>query len=325
MSHQLILAKNNTLTDITPIVGKLSWRSNFDELGTEVNFEVAHSDTNYFPKNPIDIGDMVILKNGNFEITRCIVIKVDVNGRNPIAYKCFDLSYYLNKSKRIYQFNNISATQAITQIAKDAQIPINQIANMPKKVNKIYMNDTLSDIIKDILDQVEKETGHKFFFEMKFGKFNVYRSVDMVINPKFQLATNLTQHDITEAISNPSRKRSIEEMKNKIQLVSDGDLITELSDQSLINQYGLLSEIIELQQEDIAKARNIAKNMLNELGRVFEENSFDTLGNDTVLAGRILEVEEPVTKMSGRYFIQSVQHNVNNGIHTMSLNLKGVG
>src|SRR5690625_3906927 len=134
MAHELWLAKNNTLTDITPIVGNLMWRSNIDELGTELSFDLASNDALYIPKNPCSLGDMVILKNGDLEITRCILTSEDRRGRRPIGYKGFDFAFYLNKRKRIYQFNKVTAMQAITRICSENNIPVHQIANMTTKI-----------------------------------------------------------------------------------------------------------------------------------------------------------------------------------------------
>lgn len=324
MAHELWLLKGGRLVNITPLVGSLSWRSNINELGTELNFTLATGDFRHMPKNPIDLDGVVILRNGKNEITRCKIISEDKKGRQAIGYNAFDFSFYLNKSKRRYQFNKVSATKAIQRICIENNVPIYQIANMNTRIDKIYPGDTLSDIIKDIIEQVEQDSGHKYIFEMRLGKFQVRKASDMLIRPKIQLTNESPEHHATSIISNPTKTRSIENMKNRIQLVSNGKLITQISDQSLINIYGLLSDVIEIDKEDIAKAKNIARNTLKELGRVFETTSIELLGNDLVLAGRIIEVEEPITGMSGRYTIENVQHTVSNGIHRMKVDMKGV-
>lgn len=321
MAHELWLAKDGKLTNITPIIGNLAWRSNIDELGVELSFDLAHGDANYIPKNPCDLGDMVILRNNGLEITRGILVNEVRKGREPISYKAFDMAFYLNKSKRMYQFKSVTATQAITRICKENNIPIHAIASMKTKIKEIYVSETLSDIIKDILEKVNKDQSTKYRSEMRFGKFHVYKIIDMVINPKVKLAPNLKEFETTQAINNPSRTRQIEDMRNRIQLVSDKKLITQISDEKLIQRYGLLSEIVDVNKDDISKAKNIARNTLKELGKVFEEASVDMLGNDLVLAGRMIEIEEPITGMKGKYLINSVQHTVNNGIHKMSVDL----
>ncbi|WP_446684888.1 XkdQ/YqbQ family protein [Cryptosporangium minutisporangium] len=45
------------------------------------------------------------------------------------------------------------------------------------------------------------------------------------------------------------------------------------------------------------------------------------MGDSTVKAGRVLDVNEPLTGMSGRYMIMTAKHTVSNQIHTMDLEL----
>jgi len=321
--HELFHIANGIQTNITPLVGTLTWRSNTNELGDQLDFDMAFNDDRYFPKIPVDLGALIVLKNIN-EIFRGIVITEQKSGRNPVQYNAFDYAFYLNKSKAVYQFKT-AADNAIKKILTDFKVPIGNIATMKTVIKKIYPGDTVSDIIKDILDIVKKATGIKYVMEMRQGKLYIEKQVDMVIKATFQLASNLAAHDIAEAIGNPSRRRSIEEMRNSIKVTSGDDksikIVATAKNDALIKQYGLLQEITSVDKKDIAQARSIASNMLKDLGKIFEENSVDVMGNDAVRAGRILELTEPLTGLSGRYLINDVAHTVKGGIHTMQLGL----
>lgn len=327
MSYEIWLVKSNEMINITPIVGTVAWSSDIDELAEQLTFEIAYNDNKFFPINPCDIGDLVILKNDNFEIFRGIIFTEQKNGRSPIQYICFDYLIYLNKSKDIYQFNGVGAKKAISKILNDYNIPIGDIANINTKIDKIYHEKTIAEIIKDILDQVKKETGIKYWIEMRNGKLYIKKQADMLINPTFKLANNLQENYITDTISNPSRKRSIEDMRNSIKIVATNDkkviIKAEIKDDNLIKKYGLLQEVQKVDEKDITKAKNIAKNLLSELGKVFEETAVEMLGNDEVKAGRLIQIEESITGMTGRYLIKNVSHNLDK-VHTMSLSLEAV-
>ncbi|WP_432662444.1 hypothetical protein R9X47_18125 [Wukongibacter baidiensis] len=318
--HQLYNVSNNTQTNITPLVGNLQWRSNINELGEQLDFEVAFNDDRYFPVNPVDLGSMIRLENED-EIFRGIVVSEQRNGRNAINYTCFDYAFYLNKSKEIYQFNKIPGQKAIETILNDFKVPIGSIAPITTLINKIYYDKPLSDIIKEIIDIAEKEKGVKYRMEMRQGKLYIEKQEDLVIKASFKLAENIQPYDITSAISSPSRKRTIEDMKNSIKIVFDDKVLAEKKDDNLISKYGVLQEIRAIDENDTAKARNVAQNMLKELGKIFEENSVEMIGNDKVRAGRIIEIEEPVTGMSGQYLIKDVTHTIKNGIHRMQVGL----
>ncbi|NLW92366.1 MAG: hypothetical protein GXY34_12305 [Syntrophomonadaceae bacterium] len=318
--HQLYCVTKNKQYNITPIVGSLAWKSSIDTLGVQLDFEVAFNDDRYFPVSPVDIGSMVILRN-QYEIFRGIVVTEDRNGRQPRTYTAFDPAFYLNKSKAIYQFRQMPADQAINKILADFSVPVGNIAAMTVPITKIYSGDTVSDIIKDIISQVTTKTGVKYRMEMQVNKLYIELQQNMVITPTFRLASNLASAPVTAAISNPTRKRSIEEMKNSIKITSDDKVIAEVKDDSLISKYGLLQEVQTADENEKSQARNTAANLLKDLGRIFEENSIEVPGSDDARAGRLISVEEHITGMTGNYLIKDVTHTLKGGIHSMQLSL----
>lgn len=61
--HELWTVKDNKMYNVTPLVGSLLWQSNIDQLGEKLNFDIAFNDDRYFPLNPVDIGNLIILRN----------------------------------------------------------------------------------------------------------------------------------------------------------------------------------------------------------------------------------------------------------------------
>ncbi|SNT18644.1 hypothetical protein SAMN05446037_104917 [Anaerovirgula multivorans] len=318
--HKIFNISDNVQTDITPLIGDIRWRSNVNELGSQLDFNIAFNDAKYFPKNPVDIGNAVCLVNED-EIFRGVVVTEEKKGRQPIQYTCFDYGFYLNKSKAVYQFNKVVAKKAIEMILNDFNIPIGSIGPMSTIIKKIYANEVVSDIIRDIIDIEKKETGTKYRMEMRAGKLYIEKQEDLVIKATFKLAENIESYDIIQAISNPSRKRSIEEMKNSIGILLNDQVIEKMEDKNLVDKYGVLQDIVQISNKDKVQAKNIAEKMLKDLGKVFEENTLEMLGNDLVRAGRIIELEEPITGLSGKYLVEDVTHTVSKGIHRMSLGL----
>lgn len=323
MGHELWLVKGTTMTNITPLIGTINRRSNEDELGEEISFDIAFNDARYFPKNPCDLGDMVILKNGNYEITRAIIADEDKSGRGPIGYTAFDFAFYLNKSTSIYQFRKMHADQCIRKILKDFGVPIGNIVSIPVSIDKIFPDDMPSDIIREIIEFAEKKLGVKYLMEMRQGKLFIERQGDLVIKANFRIFPGADLQDATNAISNPSRKRSISDMINSIQVVGNDDkLVLTRNDVAMVNKYGKLQKVVKLDQEEKLSAAQIAQNELKELSKITEEISIDLIGDDRVRAGRLFNVIEPITGIKGTYLIKDVNHSISGGIHTMSLGLE---
>ncbi|MFJ5771399.1 hypothetical protein [Psychrobacillus sp. NPDC093180] len=324
MAHELWLVKGATMTNITPLIGTLTWRSNKEELGDEVSFDIAFNDTRHFPNNPCHLGDLVILKNGD-EITRVILVDENKAGRSPIAYSGFDYAFYLNKSDIVIQFNKVPADQAIRKVLAKFNVPIGNIVSMPTKIDKIFNNEKPSEIIKKIIEIVEQATGKKYLMEMRQGKMYIQKQTDLIIKGTFRLYENGPEHDVTSAISNPSRKRSITNMVNSIIVVGNDDkVVLEKSDTTMMNKYGKLQKVITLDQNEKLSAAQVAQNELKALSRVLEETSIELIGDDNVRAGRLFEIKEPVTGIVGTYLIKDVTHSIAGGIHKMDLNLEAI-
>ncbi|KYG92349.1 hypothetical protein A0U40_05240 [[Bacillus] sp. KCTC 13219] len=320
MAHELWLVKDATMTNITPLIGTVSWRGNTAELGDEISFDIAFNDVTHFPKNPCDIGDMIILKNGDYEITRALIVNESRDGRGPIGYTAFDFSFYINKSNAIYQFRKMPADQCIRKILNDFGVPIGNIVSMPVSIDKIFNDVLVSDIIREIIDIAEKKLGIKYLMEMRQGKMFIENQNDLLIKASFILGGK--KYDAIDAIMNPSRKRSISEMVNSIQIVGNDDkVVMSKSDDAMISKYGKLQKVVKLDQNEKLSAAQIAQNELNALSKITEEISIELIGDDRVRAGRLLEVVEPLTGIKGTYLINDVNHTISGGIHTMSLGL----
>ncbi|SDJ76161.1 XkdQ/YqbQ family protein [Salimicrobium halophilum] len=323
--HQVYTTfSNGNLWDISPIVGSLSWQSEIKTLGQKLSFDVAYSDMPFFPDNPVDVGGMIIVKNDGSEVLRTVVTSENKTGRDPINYSSFDPAFYLNKSKVIYQFNT-NGDKAIRKICRDFGVPIGSVVSIPTKIDEIYNGKTPAKIFKDILAKAKADQGTSYVMEMRQGRLYIEKQDDVIVNARFDHAPNITGVGLQYSISNPSRKRSIDEMKNSIQVVKDDSIVFTTGSQSLIDEYGLLQETIDADDDQsMAQIRNMAKNKLNELAKIHEETSLELMGVDEARAGRLLDIEEPITGMSGRFLIKKASHTVSNGHHTMKLDVERI-
>lgn len=320
----MILKINNK--DVSNMVGSISLNSSIDTLGEQLDFEISYSDMYYYPKIQINTGDIVQMFEADKEIFLGIIV-VKTRNESSQAFSCFDFAFYLNKSKVIKQFNGVRADMAIKSLLSEFDVPLGKVTNMAVIIKKIYYDKEVSEVIKDILKEVTDATGLKFVMEMNQGKFYIYQDSELTVELKVKIAENLPAVDINRTISSASKKASIEGLRNSVKLYVGNDekvkVVTEVKNDALIEKYGLIQETKCLEDKDIAQARNIAQNMLKELGRVLEEGSISVLGHFDLRAGRILTVNEPITNLVGRYKIKSAKHSIGS-IHTTDLELEGI-
>lgn len=327
--YKLYLIKDDSLYDISEISGNISWNDNIDTLGVQFNFSVAFNiKDKYLPNFNIKVGDKIIFKN-IIEIFRGIIITQNNTSNYSISFTAFDFAFYLNKSMIIKQFNKIKADKAIYQLCNDVGINVGSIAPMNKLINKIYKDNTISDIIKDIINQETAETNKKYIMEMQGEKFCIIEKLSEPITALFKPSSNIEAFNITSTISNPSRSLSIEEMKNSITIISDSEnsvrILANAKDDESIRNYGLLSLIETFSKEDNNSVNNIAQNKLKDLNKISETIKIELLGDDNIKSGRILQLVEESTGINGNYMIKNCNHTLVNNTHKISVDLESTG
>ncbi|MSU03210.1 hypothetical protein [Tissierella pigra] len=329
-NYIITLIKNNGgSSDITKFCGNLSWKDSIDTLGMELNVDAVRNIDDKYMKgyDLIEVGDKIILLNNNKELFRGIIVDLGIN-RYSKSITAFDYAFYLNQSMTIIQFNKVNADEAIKQLCSKFNVPTGNIVPISTAITKIYKDNIIAEIIRDILEQATNEWGTNYRLEMREGKLYIEKYTDLIITPRFKPASNVASLNPLKTIGSISKSESIADMRNSI-LISSNDekssrVIATAKDEKSISKFGLLQEIESVDDKDMAKAKLIAQNKLKELNKIKEDISIKLLGDDNVRAGRILEVDNDTFKLKGQYLIKDCTHTYQNRIHTMDLTLERV-
>lgn len=300
--------------DVTQLAGGLTWSSDTDTLGQSLSFSLPFDkDGELLPKPFVNVGDKISLRYNGEDVFFGIAVDEERNGRSPIKYNCFDLAFYLNENVVTIQFNDIPAKQAIEDLCGKIGIKCT-VANIAVKIKKIYKAQAVSEILKDILQICTEQNGVKYRFEMRGDTLVVFNWKDIKVDVN------------AEWINNPNRKTSLSGMKNRIEIVSGDEktakVLGQAEDVANIAKYGLLTQSQTIDEKEISKAKNVANNLLKKLNRLKEEGGVSLIGDYRARAGRLITLNEPVTGLSGEFFVKSAQHTYNNGIHLMTLGLE---
>jgi hypothetical protein len=330
---ELLLVKNDgkTTFNITPLKGSVTWDSNLS-LMSVLEFELIYSDIpRLFPKNPCDLGDIVLLLKDEQEIYRGVIVTEGRSDRAAIKYTVYDYAWYLGKSKSVYQFNNIPASQAITRILNDFGMLIGHIPTMNTLIDEIFLEKSPAQIIEEIYKKHEAQTGLRFNAEMRQGKIYFENIKNLLIKGTFRLANNLSLNDVMSNPLGAEKTRTIESLRNRVKILIERngqkkdqakyEVVATAQNDDLIGKYGLLEDVFKIDAEDEAKAREVARILLDRLGSIQETNSIKLMGDAAFKAGRLLDVTEPITGISGQFMILSVKHTVAKQLHTMDLEL----
>ena len=299
--------------DITTNVGNISRSDTIDGLAEDFSF-------NYVSSIPLELGERISVYDNGQLLYYGMIVTSDRNGNNEYSYSCYDDAYLLNKNQAFIQFNNISVKDAITKLCNQQEIPLDLRCELPTMIDKIYDGVVISDILKELLKVVTDETNEKFRFEYNGGKLLIDKYSNLIVYPTY---TNGTQQlDATKIIGSLSRKDSIENLCNKVIIISGSEKNAHeecsKEDTTSIDLYGQFTHYEKIDDKDISQARNIADKKLKELNKITTDLSVTLLGDNNVRSGRCIYIEGEL------YLIKSCKHEYSANSHTMELELCGL-
>lgn len=312
----------NKSIDITPYCGNVTISDNIDSISTELSFEIATRPSDKYItglRPTINLGDKIDVIGDSKTMFSGIVINRDISG----AYTAYDYGFYLSQNDVILQLNSVNATTAISKLCEKAGIALRNIPNIPTIINKIYTEQSVADVLKDILEQATSEQGKNYFFRVKDSKLNIYEYPQQLIyaKHKFELGNEI---DVTYALGAVNGHDSIEDMRNAVVVLSEDDssvkILETLEDSNSISKYGRLQKNVKITGED-QNPKLLAQNTLNEFNTITKTRSISNmLGSEDVEAGVTLLFSSDKYELTGLYTVKSVTHNINSQ-HTMSLDL----
>jgi hypothetical protein len=315
--YKLFINNNN----VSNFVGNLEWSDDLDTLATEFNFKSI---------KPYNVGDKFRLTNNGNEVIRGILTDSERDMNNIFSLKAYDYGWFLNKNEVLIQFNGVSADTAIKQLLNKFQLPTGNIPYMSTIIKKIYKDVILSDVIKDILEQVYKKNGIKYKISCENGKVNIIQNRKDVITAYYQLSSNTDKFDITKALGNFTTSSSIQEMKNKIVIVDNSENSTRIKQQSQdtvnIAKFGLLQQVetADNDKNNPSEQAKTSNTLLKELNKIAQTCSVELFGSDEIKSGKLLKFNYPELDFTGNYEIKSSKHTLSDNLHKVSLDLTKV-
>ena len=312
--------------DVSDIIGNLTWRDTVDTLGVEVDFElpINRYDKKFEFLYDITLGDPIQILNAKGEVlVQAIIVSERPNGKIT-SFTAYDMAWYLNKSTVIKQFKKMIGNDCVKSLCKEIGINV-EVTGLDTKIDKIYKDKAVSEVIKDIIEQCSQFNSKKFFIEFNNGTLKVMPYQKIKVFGTFEIQKDKFIN-INENIGGVSLSKSIVDMKNSVLVITENKgavrTIGEEQDSKSIEKYGKLQEVVTLDEKEFSKANLVAKNELKKLNKITEDFSIDVLGDDNVKSGRVIDIDLPLFNLKGEYLIKESNHTISNHIHKISLKLE---
>ncbi len=323
MSYEIYIVNKDTFERIEKIqhIENINWTDDIDNVFISFTFSCTKA---YLVGNWIELYE----KDDKKTIFYGIITRQPRNRAEIYTYSGFDKGFYLEKNKITIQYRNSNISNAIKEACKEINVECGTIPKIDYTVKKIYKNNTVTDVLKDLL-KIAKEKGLKgnLYFDCKNGKLNLY---EYALNDSLKgYVANIYRLNTFDTVNSFDITYSIENMKNKIKVISS---VTK-NKQTTINEryttpenentkkYGILQEIIELDADEKQSSETIAKKTLSELNIVEQEISLDVIGDYNVRKGTITPIKKERLNIDDYFLIKSSNHNIVGTKETVSINV----
>ncbi len=327
MSYSVLHVQSGVTKDISDFVTGIEYGGEMASAVRKMDISVLSGTDAFIPRLNIKNGDLLVLRNGDSEIMRGIIFRQDRDDKGALKLTAYTHAVYLVKNKDTNRFEQIKASQIAAEICRDFGIPAGKLEDTRIIFPKLIFRDkTLWDIIVTALTETTKQSGIKYRVYFKEGKLNIVRKSSQSVYLVLKEGGNLLA---------ASASASIEDMKNQIKLVGkltgqDGEeteLMYTAQNEEMQKLYGIMQETHEESGDNINRStiRQIAETMLKELCREEIEADIEAMGLDEVEAGAAVRVTEPVTGLSGVFYVDQDSHTIEGARHTMKLKLTRTG
>lgn len=300
--------------DISNLIKKnSSLKKSITELSWVYEFEIVKNE--YF--QDVKVGDVIVVKYDGNEIFSGIVITSSITS---LKYKCVDFTWYFTKNEEVLQFEDVEANVVVKKLIEIFGGKVGKIDSCNTMVDNFYFGKACGDIIREIIDNIEKLENKKFLFFYEKGYFNFVlskrnRYLLGEYNPLKYLQGRIGDKyfNTLDYTKIPECSSSIEEMYNLVKVYKTSGKeyiqVDEDKDNTSILNYGLMTKIVEIKDNDLNKGSITAKNTLKKLNKITNKLNIEvSILSEFIDVGEILKIEMKKYEINGVYEVISLDY-----------------
>lgn len=309
-----IKKKDNSVTNITNVVGTVTWSGSTTQAARTASITVlnAPNDPNIKKlKLNLAVGDIISLYEDSVNIFYGEIQTSEKKGEiGTVTYNATDLMGHLLRINHKGSFKKKTPEKIAGELCKKYGIGKTTIVKTKKSINKLIIDgSSIYDIIMIAYTKAAKSTGKKYMCYMQGNKFGVKVRGTVVSGFTLSDESNITETTYEETIEN---------MVDQVKIYNDkGKQVGVVKNANNVKRYGLYQEIYT--KEKGVNAKTAAKNLLNGIEK--KVNATVINANIKCVSGAGVKVHDAATGLDATFWIDSDTHTWEGGRHTMSLEL----
>lgn len=277
-----------------------------------------------------------IIPDSKLHIEEGNAVRLDVNGKSVFFGFIFERSWNSDGQMKVtaydqlrylkntdsYNYTNLSTGEVILMIARDYNLKTGILIDTGHKISRNRPDKTLIDIILDSLDLTMIHTGKIYVLYDDAGSLTLNDVETMKLDI---MIDGSTAQDYDFKISVDS------DTYNQIKVYYDDNKTKKrevymTKDTETINKWGILQKNESIEKD--ANGQEVAERYLGLYNRPTRSlNIKGALGDIRVRAGCLIPVSLDLKEMELKNYllVEAVTHNIDEGIHTMDMTLRGAG
>lgn len=321
MSYSILYTHEGVSKDISDFVTDIRYGGERQSAVRKLEVSLLSGTDAYIPRLEIKKGALLTLFSDKEELIRGVVFREDRDDRGSVKVTAYTHGIYLTKNRDTLKFEQQKASQIAAAICGRFEIPMGTVADTGITLSKLIFRDkTLWDMLLMSLTETTKQNGKKYRLFFEKGALNICEKREQTIEWLLEAGANLIS---------ANGSSSIEELRNQVSVAAKlskegvGALVYTAKNEEYQKLYGIMQEYSEETGDGMNKSRlmQIANTKLKELCREEIEADVEALGIDRLESGMAVYVYEPVSGLTGSYYVEQDDHSIDGGKHTMRLKL----
>jgi len=305
-------------TYIDSLVKSVTWSGDIAQASRKLTVKLSNTLDGRTQALKFEHGKELRFISDNVELFVGPVFSFDIDHRGQMSVTAYDENTYLTRNQDTRIFRGKTASGIVKQLCSEFGIPTGTIADTGYVIPKLILRDkTLWEMMITALTYTRKQTGRRFFISSRGGKLHLLERKDQAVRFVIENGVNLLS---------ASYSQSIEDMRTQVKVIG-GDpekkpITITVKSADLVKRFGIMQHLENVDSDlTPSQIKQRANQLLTDLGTIDDDATVEALGIDEVYAGKAIYVFEPMTGITGSYYVQADTHMYEGGLHTMSLTL----
>lgn len=313
----LILYRDGKTYDISELVESIKWKGRKGSAARSVSISLLDSKN---VKSRIDVtkGHQLIFGYKGEELFRGMIMSQQQSESFKMPITAYDNGIYLANNKDTFVYENKTVHDIFIDVCKRFGIKYSSVAKTSYKIPELTKSKTTAwDAILDAVSQDFKTTGTKYYVNSSRGVLSLVKRRENILQWVLETGVNIISY---------TYKKSIEDIKTRLKILSDEDKIYAVKKNTEIEKKIGIFQDIEKKDDDLseAKLQEHIKETLKEISTPEISLRVEALGIPEVVSGVGVYVIIDELGIKRTFYVDEDTHTFKSGSHTMNLTLNSV-